>query len=403
MFKSPLSVLFITVFVDLLGFGIVLPLAPFYAEYYGASGFQVGLLMMVFSLMQFLFAPLWGMVSDRFGRRPIILLSLAGSSVSYLIFGLAPSLFILFVSRMFAGIFGASISTAQAYIADSTKPEDRAKGMGLIGAAFGLGFILGPAVGGFFSQYGYGVPAFIASAICFTNLIIASVRLPESLTAKREGIAPLSERYNPKKFAKVFKNPNLALVILLMFFATFSFANFEATFALFTERRFAFTSSEVGYLFAYVGLLVAIVQGGLVGRLAKMFGERVLVRVGLFLMIAGLGLIPYANDVWVLGIVLVFLAFGLGMNTPSLNSLITQYGDSSHHGGILGVSQSFSSMARILGPTWGGFSFDQFGISSPYFSGGVVMFLAFLLSMLYLRKEAIAEGIEVEDPASPSG
>lgn len=403
MFKSPLSVLFITVFVDLLGFGIVLPLAPFYAEFYGATGFQVGLLMMVYSLMQFLFAPLWGMLSDRVGRRPIILLSLVGSSVSYLIFGLAPSLFVLFVSRIFAGIFGASISTAQAYIADTTKPEDRAKGMGLIGAAFGLGFVLGPAVGGFFSQYGYGVPAFIASAICFTNLLIALVRLPESLTTERKGIAPLGERYHPKQFVKVFQNPNLGLVILLMFFATFSFANLEATFALFTERRFEFTASEVGYLFAYMGLLIAIVQGGLVGRLVKIFGERVLVRAGMFLMVVGLGLIPYAKNLWILAIVLAFLAIGLGMNTPSLNSLITQYGDPTRHGGILGVSQSFSSLARILGPTWGGFSFDRFGISSPYFSGGVVMLLAFLLSMLYLRKETIAEGIEVEDPASPSG
>jgi len=403
MFKSPLSVLFITVFVDLLGFGIVLPLAPFYAEFYGATGFQVGLLMMVYSLMQFLFAPLWGMLSDRVGRRPIILLSLVGSSISYLIFGLAPSLFVLFVSRIFAGIFGASISTAQAYIADTTKPEDRAKGMGLIGAAFGLGFVLGPAVGGFFSQYGYGVPAFIASAICFTNIFIAFFRLPESLTTERKGIAPLGERYHPKQFVKVFQNPNLGLVILLMFFATFSFANLEATFALFTERRFEFTASEVGYLFAYMGLLIAIVQGGLVGRLVKIFGERVLVRVGLFLMVVGLGLIPYAKNVWVLAIVLAFLAFGLGMNTPSLNSLITQYGDPTRHGGILGVSQSFSSLARILGPTWGGFSFDRFGISSPYFSGGAVMLLAFLLSMFYLRKESIGEGIEVEDPASPSG
>ncbi|HEX9756823.1 MAG TPA: MFS transporter [Nitrospiria bacterium] len=402
MFKSPLSVLFITVFVDLLGFGIVLPLAPFYAEFYGATGFHVGLLMMVYSLMQFLFAPFWGMLSDRVGRRPIILLSLAGSSVSYLIFGLAPSLFVLFLSRIFAGIFGASISTAQAYIADTTKPEDRAKGMGLIGAAFGLGFILGPAVGGFFSQFGYGVPAFIASAICFTNLLIAFIRLPESLTPERRGIVPRGQRYHPKQFAKVFQNSNLGLVILLMFFATFSFANFEATFALFTERRFEFTSSEVGYLFAYVGLLVAIVQGGLVGRLAKMFGERVLVRVGMFLMVAGLGLIPYAQNLWILAIVLAFLAVGLGMNTPSLNSLITLYSDPTRHGGILGVSQSISSLARILGPAWGGFSFDRVGISSPYFTGGLVMLLAFLLSMLYLRKESLVEGI-VEDPASPSG
>jgi len=177
----------------------------------------------------------------------------------------------------------------------------------------------------------------------------------------------------------------------------------EATFALFTERRFEFTASEVGYLFAYMGLLIAIVQGGLVGRLVKIFGERVLVRAGMFLMVVGLGLIPYAKNLWILAIVLAFLAIGLGMNTPSLNSLITQYGDPTRHGGILGVSQSFSSLARILGPTWGGFSFDRFGISSPYFSGGVVMFLAFLLSMLYLRKESLGEGIEVEDPASPSG
>jgi DHA1 family tetracycline resistance protein-like MFS transporter len=273
--------------------------------------------------------------------------------------------------------------------------------MGLIGAAFGLGFILGPAVGGYFSRFGYSVPAYIAAAICFTNLCIAYFRLPESLSLERRGSTVVRRQFSPGEFGRVLLQPTLGLLICITFLATFAFSNLEATFALFTERRFAFTSTEVGYLFAYIGLLVALMQGGMIGWLARVFGERQLVRMGTLMMVAGLGFIPFAAHVWSLAIVLAILAFGLGMNTPSLSSLITQYGDPGHQGGIMGVSQSFSSLARILGPLWGGFSFDRYGISSPFISGGVVMVVAFVLSLVYLRKETVTD--VVEDPASSSG
>jgi multidrug resistance protein len=237
MKKSPLVVLFVTVFIDLIGFGIVLPLLPFYAEHFGANALLVGLLSTCFSLMQLLFAPVWGRLSDRVGRRPVILAGLLGSSISYFTFALAQSLPILFLSRILAGIAGANISTAQAYIADSTQPENRAKGMGLIGAAYGLGFTVGPAIGGILSQYGYAVPAFFASALALGNFAAAWWLLPESRNPSQQ-IRQSESGLNWQRLKTGLQHPELGIFLLLFFISTFAFANLEATFALMTSRRF---------------------------------------------------------------------------------------------------------------------------------------------------------------------
>ncbi|MBI2951463.1 MFS transporter, partial [bacterium] len=268
---SPLVVLFLTVFIDLLGFGIVLPLLPYYAESFGAGPLTVTLLSSSYSLMQFLFAPVWGRLSDRVGRRPILVLSLAGSALSYLLFGLAGSLAALFATRLLAGVCAANISTAQAYIADVTTPETRAKGMGMIGAAFGLGFIFGPAAGGALSRYGYAVPAFFAGGLSLLALALALFRLPESL--RRQGDPPGGAARGGFDLGRLWAalvHPGMGLLLLIFFCSVFAFANLEATFALFVERaaRFGYTARETGYLFAYMGVLMSLMQGGLVGRLA---------------------------------------------------------------------------------------------------------------------------------------
>ena len=384
MKKSPLVVLFVTVFIDLIGFGIILPLLPFYAEHFGANALLVGLLSTSFSLMQFLFAPVWGRLSDRVGRRPVILAGLLGSSISYLTFGLAQSLPILFLSRILAGIAGANISTAQAYIADSTPPEQRAKGMGLIGAAYGLGFTVGPAIGGLLSQYGYATPAFFASALALANFGAAWWLLPES--RNRSDRSHRAERgLNWQRLRTGLQHPELGVFLILFFISTFAFANLEATFALMTARKFGFDARANGYLFAYIGVIITIVQGGLTGRLARRFGERRLISAGLFCMIFGLGLLPYSPGLKSLLLVLIVLIVGHGATNPSISSLVSQAASTEDQGGILGVAQSLASLARILGPIWGGFTFDAFGFQYPYLTGSLFMAVAFSLSLLAVK------------------
>ena len=393
MKRSPLVVLFVTVFIDLIGFGIVLPLLPFYAQHFGANALLVGLLSTSFSLMQLLFAPVWGRLSDLVGRRPVILVGLLGSSISYLTFALAPSLTILFLSRILAGIAGANISTAQAYIADSTQPENRAKGMGLIGAAYGLGFTVGPAMGGILSQYGYAVPAFLASALALANFGAAWWLLPESRNPS-EVTYRIERGLNWQRLRTGIQHPELGVFLILFFIATFAFANLEATFALMTARKFGFDARANGYLFAYIGVLITIVQGGLTGRLAKRFGERRLISVGLFCMIFGLGLLPYSLGLKSLLLVLVVLVGGQGSTNPSISSLISQSASTEDQGGILGVAQSLASLARILGPIWGGFTFDALGFQYPYLTGSLFMAVAFSLSLLAARGK-----LNVPEPA----
>ena len=393
MKRSPLVVLFVTVFIDLIGFGIVLPLLPFYAQHFGANALLVGLLSTSFSLMQLLFAPVWGRLSDLVGRRPVILVGLLGSSISYLTFALAPSLTILFLSRILAGIAGANISTAQAYIADSTQPENRAKGMGLIGAAYGLGFTVGPAIGGILSQYGYAVPAFLASALALANFGAAWWLLPESRNPS-EVTYRIERGLNWQRLRTGIQHPELGVFLILFFIATFAFANLEATFALMTARKFGFDARANGYLFAYIGVLITVVQGGLTGRLAKRFGERRLISVGLFCMIFGLGLLPYSLGLKSLLLVLVVLVGGQGSTNPSISSLISQSASTEDQGGILGVAQSLASLARILGPIWGGFTFDALGFQYPYLTGSLFMAVAFSLSLLAARGK-----LNVPEPA----
>ncbi len=384
MKKSPLLIIFFTVFIDLIGFGILLPLLPFYAKNLGANALIVGLLFTSFSLMQFLFAPLWGRLSDRIGRRPIILLGLLGSSISYLIFGLADSLWILLASRLFAGICGANISTAQAYIADSTGPENRAKGMGIIGAAYGLGFIFGPAIGGILSQWGYRVPAFFASGLALANFLAALLLVPESL---KPGVASTRpERgLNWSRLRLALAQPKLRIYLVLFFLSTFAFANLEGTFALMTARKYHLDARHNGYLFAYIGILITVMQGGLIGRLVKRFGELRLVSAGLLCLVFSLGLLPFWPNVGWLLIGLLPLTFGHGVSNPSLASLISRTANAADQGGVLGVSQSMASLGRILGPAWGGLIYDQLGFEYPYLTGGLFMLLAFLLSVFPQR------------------
>lgn len=388
MRKSPLAVIFTTVFIDLIGFGIVLPLMPFYAETFGATGIHVGLLLTSYSLMQFLFAPVWGKISDRVGRRPIILLGLLGSSASYFVFATAHSLAMLYISRLLAGVAGANISTAQAYIADSTTPENRVKGMGLIGAAFGLGFIFGPAIGGALSRFGYSTPGLFAAGLSFLNFLVACFVLPESLKkgAGKSHAEVTRERFRWHNYAQTLAHPYVALLLAIFFTSVMSFASMEATFALFVERQFHYTATDTGYLFAYVGVVATIIQGGLIGKLVKRFGEPRLIMAGSLLMSFGLVLLAYVLNAIELIAALSVLACGSAISTPSVQGLISRLSDPDKQGGVLGVAQSFASLARILGPVLGGVIFDRWGFQAAFVAAGSCMLVAFILSLQQLRR-----------------
>ena len=389
MSASPIVVVFVTVFIDLLGFGIVIPLLPFYAERFGATAFTVGMLATSFSLMQFIFAPLWGRLSDRVGRRPIILIGLLGSSLAYLAFGLASTLTALFAARVFAGIAGANIPTAQAVMADLTDPENRAKGMGLFGAAFGLGFIFGPAIGGFLSRFGYSVPAFFASGLALANLVAASFLLPETLKPENRAVERVG-RIDALRAA--LARPHLPLLMVIGFLAIGAFSSYESTFALFSERMFGLTASSIGYVFAFVGVIMVVVQGFLVGKVAKFLGEHHVVPASLAVVAVGLLMLPATRSIEAMLLASGIMSAGMGFNNPSLMSLISRYSSAEDQGGVMGLIQSLNSLARIAGPVWGGFAFDRLGIGMPYISGAAVMAVASALAVRALWKARLAAG-----------
>jgi multidrug resistance protein len=379
------------VFIDLVGFGIVLPLLPYYAETYGASALAVGLLSTSYSVMQLLFTPVWGRLSDRYGRRPLILLSLAGSCTGFLIFGLAGSLTVLFGARMLAGIAGAIIPTSNAYIADVTTPENRARGMGIVGAAFGLGFILGPAIGGLLAPYGYDKPALLASAMAGANFVFAFFRLPESLTPEVRARAQ-RRGFDLATLRAALLHPQIGLLLVLFVVATFAFANMEATFGLLNEHRYGFTARETGYLFTYIGAIMSGVLGVLVGRFVKRLGEHLCISLGTCLMVLALTLMPVAPNLPSYCAILAALAFGVGINNPSITALLSRYSKADEQGGIMGIAQSMGSLGRVFGPMWGGYTFD-IDMKWPFLTGGAVMAIAFVLSLVNLRRAPRAQDV----------
>jgi len=384
--RASLGVIFLTVLLDLLGFGIVIPILPLYAEKLHATDFETGILLAIYSVMQLFFSPIWGRLSDRAGRRPVLLISILGSCGSQLGYALAPSFWWLVVARGFAGVCGANITAAQAYIADVTDESRRAAGMGMLGAAMGLGFIFGPAVGGFLSHKSPNLPFFVAAALAAVNFVSALVILKEPRDAAHRTRA---RTLTWAGLVRTATTPRLLTLMLLFFVITFGFANLEATFSLFLERRFQYGRREASYMFTYIGVLMVIVQGGMVRRMVPRFGEQRLIVVGTLLMGIGFFFTQQSYTLPWLMFAIAITAIGNGLNTPSLSSLISRAASGDHQGGVLGVSQSMGALARVVGPLIGTFTLG-FGLDLPYLTGGTAMLVACVFAVVFVRQPATA-------------
>ncbi len=385
-----LGIVFVTVFLDLVGFGIVLPLLPFYATELGASPFEVGLIIASYSAMQFVFAPVWGALSDRYGRRPLLLLGLLGSTASYIVFGLARSLEVLLVSRVIAGIMGANIPVAQAYIADSTTIEHRARGMGMIGAAFGLGFIFGPAIGGGLSPWGYGIPGFVAAGLSLAAATAAWFRLPESLAPENragDGFGALSAvTGRARTAARVLSRRRLREPIGVFFLGTMGFAGFTTIFPLFLENPLGLTALYAGGMFALVGLVSAGVQGALIGPMVERYGEQANATLGGALLSTGVIVMGLVGSVMATIVTLLAVGVGWGLLAPSLQSLVSRRAMANEQGQVLGVNQSASALARVIGPVAAGWAYGALGPGLGFVAGGLV--IAAAAAWVYVMPES---------------
>ncbi len=406
MKRSPLLVIFITVFIDLVGFGIVIPVLPYYAEgtRFGATPREVGLLFASYSVMQLVFAPVLGRLSDKYGRRPILLISLLGTGLGFLILGFASTLWMLFLGRIIDGISGGNISTAQAYIADVTTKENRAKGMGLIGAAFGLGFVFGPAIGGILSRWGISVPFLFAGGLALANAILLYFTLPETVTADHPARVSAARGRGWKQLLEALGQRQLAFVLTIYFLSIVAFSIMTASFSLFMMFRLGYDPWHSGWIFAFVGVVSAIIQGGLIGILVKRFGEPALVIAGGFLFSISLFVSPFVTAAMgVLGILSVgaLSSIGNALTAPSLTSLASKSASAAEQGSVLGVTQSVASVARAVGPSIAAvliysavahFGFDRqpqnmsdASIQRTFWTAAAIQFGAFLLAIYFAR------------------
>lgn len=390
-------ILFLIVFVDLVGFGIMIPLLPFYVERVGAGPEIITITLGLYSFFQFLAAPLWGWLSDKYGRKPILAWTLSGFAISYLILGFADSLWMVVASRVFGGLMAGNISTAFAYVADTTTPETRAKGMGMVGAAFGLGFIFGPVIGGLLAgsdteTANFLLPALVAASLTTVALLGVIFVLPESLSQEiRDQIRDRPKTSIAAKLRAVFGRRVLTVLVLVGFMVTMAWALLEVSLALWANAVLSFGPRDIGLLLTYVGVIGVIVQGGLIGPLTKRFGERALVTVAVCFLFSGYGFLVVTQDWAFLMIAMTCLAIGNGLSNPSLSSLVSRGAGDTEQGMVLGVYQGAASLARVAGPMYAGWVFVQFGPAVPFAIAAVCMIPAFAMAMLLPRLRSAAE------------
>jgi len=376
--RSSLLNIFLIVFIDLLGFGIVIPILPYYAESFGASALTLGLLLVCYSGMQFFFAPYWGNLSDKIGRRKVLLICILGIALSLLILGFAPTLTWLFIGRILAGFFGANISVASAYVADITQPENRAKGMGMVGAAIGMGFLFGPALGGILSQWGYGTAAFVAAGLAFLNFVFAYFTLVEPKISEEERGEHRS-RFTWDLWWKTIRNPETGLAVSISFLVSMGHAQIETILAYFLLVRFDLGAMHAGFIMAFMAVFMVAIQGGAIGPLVKKIGEVKLLLFGIAFATLTITVAAPSKSLPLLVAFLSLYAVGYGVVNPALMGLISCYASRKEQGITMGVYRSSASLARIIGPLLAGFLFDAVSYESPFYSAALFILAAFVL------------------------
>ncbi len=383
--RGSLFVIFLTVLIDLLGFGIFIPLLPLYADLYTDDRFLAGALVGTYSVVQLIFLPLLGRLSDRIGRRPVLLMGLGGSAIAYTVFALGESLWVLFVARAFAGMFGATISTAQAYVADVTTPATRAKGMGMIGAAFGLGFTFGPPIGSWAASLGVSAPGFFAAGLSAAAFTMGFFRLPES---RRPGTTESSRTFSFGAAVDVFADARRGILLLMFLLQTYAFANLEAMFSLLCKTRFGYGMKQMGYIFLFIGLVVAFVQGGMIGRLVKRHGERRLLTVSTIGLALGFVSLGYAEPKWLFFVSCAVIGLTYGVASPTLNALISRNTAEEKQGATFGVAQSCAGLGRALGHVGSGALF-ALSPAYPFVLAGFASIVVFFMFAGYRRRFAL--------------
>jgi DHA1 family tetracycline resistance protein-like MFS transporter len=405
MHKYSKLVIFFTIFIDLIGFGIVIPIMPFYAaqQPFAATPYEIAWIFASYSIMQLIFSPILGKLSDRYGRKPILFFCMLGTGVSFVILAYANSLWMLFLGRMLDGVTGGNISTAQAYIADITTPEERAKGMGMIGAAFGLAFVVGPLLGGILSPMGFVVPFMFAAILSLVNAVLLLFVLPETVKPGTHTAENLSEGRWSVLF-RFLREPKMAMIITLYFFVIVAFSIMTTGFSLYNCFRFEYTAKENGYLFFYIGILIVIMQGGLIGRLNKMFGEHALIIAGIFVLTLSLFFVPLVAPNWggLAALLVGVAAFAIGQSiaSPTLNTMASKHASADQQGSAMGVMQSSASLARAVGPAVTSIliynavapgrascsNIDDFSIQRTFWTAAGLMFVALLLAIYFSIK-----------------
>jgi DHA1 family tetracycline resistance protein-like MFS transporter len=382
----PLLVIFLTIFVNLVGFGIIIPLLPFYAERFGASGLTIGLLFGVFSLCQLVASPVLGELSDRYGRRPVLIFSLAGTVLSFVMLALAQSIAMLFLARIVDGLSGGNIATARAYVADITEPKDRSRAYGVIGAAFGLGFILGPALSGVLAPISYTAPIWAAAGITLVATLMATLWLPETVHR-----ATASTGSPIRSLAQLWDRPVVRRVLIIDFVYWLAFAVFQTTFALFVARRFGFGVGETGYFFAAFGVLGAVVQGFMIRPIVARLGDKATFILGLICSATGLVAATLTASVALFALALVPLALGIGFGHPTMSALVSRAAKEDEQGRVQGAASAIESLGRTIGPVWGNASLQRFGESMPYISAAGFLLVTLLLSVNYQIGHQVGE------------
>lgn len=391
MRRASLGTILFTVFLDLLGFGLVVPYLPGVAREYGASDLVAALLGASYSLMQLVFVPVWGALSDRVGRRPVLVVSILASALSMVGLGLSSALWMLFAARIFSGIATANIAVAQAYIADVTEPEARSRGMGLIGVGIGLGFVLGPVIGGLLETHSPpgrpgSLPAFAAAALSGVNVLLALFFVPESLRREDRGRSVRSASpLNLDRFRVAFAVRGVPLAMLLNLVAVLSFAGLEQTFRLFTQDAFAMSAKETGYVLGFSGVVLLFAQGALLRPLSRRASERRLILAGLVIEALGFFVVALSPGAGA-GILWLFagmgtIALGSGLTNPSVSAFVSRCGSAQNQGALLGVLQSAGALGRVVGPAFGGLIYEVVGPSAPYAAAGIGMVLAAAMSL----------------------